>query len=191
VRRAFDWLTVFALIAAIAFIAARLERVATREFGGRATVVDGDSLEIGGNRVRLYGIDAPEFTQTCTRGADSYACGREARRALAALVRQGVQCSGNEIDRYDRLLAQCEAGGRDINREMVASGWAVAYGAYEADERAARAARRGLWAGDFQRPRDWRVEHSDATEPGHGLLTRLANWVAQIAGWRKTKDDGT
>lgn len=188
-RRIVDWLAVAGLIGLVALVTARLERVSTRELGGSAKVVDGDSLEIGATRIRLHGIDAPEFTQTCMRGGASYACGREARRALAALVTPGLQCSGNEIDRYGRLLARCEAGGRDINREMVASGWAVAYGAYEAEERAARQAGSGLWAGTFQRPRDWRAERGDATEPGHGLITRLANWIAQIAGWRASGGD--
>ncbi len=104
---------------------------------------------------------------------------------------KGVHCAGNEIDRYDRLLARCEARGRDINAAMVESGWAVAYGGYEAEERAARDARSGLWAGEFAMPRDWRASHGDAAETPHGLAARLANWLAQIAGWRKTETDGT
>ena len=188
-RRVADWLAVAGLIAAVAIVAARLERVSTREFGGRARVVDGDSLEIGAARIRLHGIDAPELHQTCMRGGADYACGREARSALAALAGEGVHCAGNEIDRYGRLLARCEAAGRDINREMVASGWAVSYGAYEAEERSARDAASGLWAGTFQKPRDWRAEHGGAAETGHGLLTRLANWLAQIAGWRGHEEE--
>ncbi len=70
-RRIADWLALIGLVAGLALVVTRLERVSTRELGGGATVVDGDSLEIGAVRIRLRGIDAPELRQTCTRDGAS------------------------------------------------------------------------------------------------------------------------
>jgi endonuclease YncB( thermonuclease family) len=127
---------------------------------GPARLVDGDSLFVGGREVRLKGIDAPEGRQSCTRGGRNWPCGEEARRELARLIAgQNVSCNSVESDQHGRLLAICTAGGRELNREMVRSGYAVSYGGFEIEEREARKAGRGLWSGEFQRPRDWRREH--------------------------------
>ena len=127
---------------------------------GRARAVDGDSLVLNGREMRLQGIDAPEFAQTCRRAGAEYACGREAHQALRALIRQAeVTCSGFERDRFGRLLVTCQAGGVDIAARLVSDGHAVAYGDYMIEEARARNARRGLWAGEFQMPRDWRASH--------------------------------
>lgn len=124
---------------------------------GHARLVDGDSFFMGGEEVRLVGIDAPEGRQSCTREGKSWPCGEEARRQLARLIggRQ-ISCRSVERDQHGRLLAICSAGAQELNREMVASGLALAYGNYEKEEAGARAARRGLWSGEFERPREWR-----------------------------------
>jgi endonuclease YncB( thermonuclease family) len=67
-----------------------------------------------------------------------------------------VNCAIEEIDRFERGLATCRVDGRDLNEAMVRDGFALAYGRYESEESAARAAKRGLWASKFERPRDWR-----------------------------------
>lgn len=127
---------------------------------GTARLVDGDSLFVDGREVRLKGIDAPEGRQSCTRAGQSWPCGEEARRELARLVSgQPVRCRSVETDQHDRLLGYCNAGDRELNREMVRSGYALAYGSFETEERDAKAARRGLWSGEFERPRDWRRNH--------------------------------
>lgn len=124
---------------------------------GAARLVDGDSLFVGGREVRLEGIDAPEGRQTCTRDGRGWPCGEEARRQLARLVDgRDVRCRSTETDQHGRLLGYCSAGGTELNREMVRAGYALAYGSFEAEEREAKAARRGLWSGEFERPRDWR-----------------------------------
>ena len=127
---------------------------------GRASVIDGDSLIVAGVEVRLQGIDAPEARQTCTRQGRDWDCGREASRRLAGLLRGGhVRCEGREEDEHGRLLARCRLGDADINRWMVEQGWAVSFGGYEGPEGRARAAKRGLWAGQFERPGDWRADN--------------------------------
>jgi endonuclease YncB( thermonuclease family) len=129
---------------------------------GRARIVDGDTIEIQGQRVRLFGIDAPEMAQTCrdARGED-YRCGLRATLALAARIGGGtVTCDQRDVDRYQRIVAVCSLGGEELNGWLVREGYAVSYRrfstAYVGDEEKARAERRGLWSGGFVPPEDWR-----------------------------------
>ncbi len=125
---------------------------------GPARVIDGDTLAIGAVRLRLFGIDAPEAAQTCTDAAGkAWACGVVATERLRALVATGeTRCEGEDVDRYGRLVARCHAGGREVNATLVREGLAEAYrkysGAFVAAEEAARAARRGIWAGAHLSP---------------------------------------
>ena len=165
--------------------AARLDRVAERSNAGNATVHDGDTLSVQGQRMRLSDIDAPEYRQICTIGGKAYPCGRQARAALAAMTAgKAVTCKGWERDKYDRLLAVCSVGSPalDINGAMVRQGWAVAYGGYRGEEAQARKAKRGLWQGEFQRPRDWRIEHEqDGTnEPERDVVAGIWAWLRQL-----------
>ncbi|KUO54178.1 MAG: hypothetical protein APF80_15980 [Alphaproteobacteria bacterium BRH_c36] len=128
---------------------------------GSARVIDGDSLYVAGREVRMEGIDAPEGRQSCRRDGREYACGDEARKLLHRLIGGGqVFCEGHEIDKHGRLLALCSAGNVDLNREMVAQGFAVAYGRFREEEKAAKGGGKGLWAGEFTPPRDWRRERN-------------------------------
>lgn len=141
---------------------------------GEARVGDGDSLRLSGVRIRLEGIDAPELDQRCTRNGVVYPCGREARAALQSMIEGAViTCRGRRHDRYDRLLARCTARETDINRAMVEAGWAVAYGDYEHAQAQARRAGRGLWAGQFERPQDWRRAQGSPPEQAHGGLAGI------------------
>jgi endonuclease YncB( thermonuclease family) len=132
---------------------------------GRAKVIDGDSLDLGGTQIRLFGIDAPEGRQTCLDAAGrNYRCGRSATKALRRLVgRSVVRCEKRDIDGYGRTVAVCFKDGIDLNGWMAENGWAVAYRHYSRDyvaaEERARAARLGIWAGRFEEPRLWRREH--------------------------------
>ena len=128
---------------------------------GRASVVDADTLDVGGTRVRLFGIDAPEKNQTCERNGTHWACGSEAAVALAVLLGdEEVRCEARGSDRNRRFIGLCWTGTIDVSRWMVEQGWAVAYRRFAADyvgaEDAARHERRGLWAGTFETPEDWR-----------------------------------
>lgn len=135
---------------------------------GRAK--DGDSLMVANTEVRLFGIDAPEFDQICRRGSDNWACGSEAAERLAALVTgKEVHCRSMGVDQHGRMLGRCTVGLTDINRSMVAAGLAVAYRRYSMDyvtaEAAAKASKRGIWAGTFAMPSDYRREGAAAAEP--------------------------
>jgi endonuclease YncB( thermonuclease family) len=128
---------------------------------GKARVIDGDTIEIGSERVRLHGIDAPEVRQTCIAYEKQWACGREATFALAFEVgHHWVTCRGDKRDRYGRLIAVCYVGPYDLGKRMVRDRWALAYRRYSMDyvndEVAARQARRGMWRGEFVPPWEWR-----------------------------------
>jgi endonuclease YncB( thermonuclease family) len=130
---------------------------------GALQVVDGDSLRRGDMDIRLHGIDAPEYRQSCRdkHGSD-YPCGKQATNSLRSLVgKQEVSCNSIETDRYGRAVAVCRIGGLEINGEMVRLGWAVAYArhslSYVRLEAEARRARRGIWAGSFEQPEDYRA----------------------------------
>jgi endonuclease YncB( thermonuclease family) len=131
---------------------------------GEVVVVDGDSLRIGEYAVRLAGIDAPELGQSCTGpGNIEWECGREARRELARQIdAKPVSCRDITIDEYDRIVATCtSASGADLSAGMVRSGYALADGRaprYVEDEASARVAGKGMWAGSFQTPWEWRAE---------------------------------
>jgi endonuclease YncB( thermonuclease family) len=182
-RRAFDLFLAVVILGLLALLAARLDRVATLRMAGAAVVNDGDTITIAGERIRLRGIDAPEYSQTCLRGGTKYACGREAREALRRLIgARPVACSGWQRDRYGRLLGDCTAGPTDLNRSLVEEGWAVAFGGYETEETSARQAGKGLWAGEFDRPRQWRDTHGSMAEDDHGRLDGFSAWLRMIFG---------
>jgi endonuclease YncB( thermonuclease family) len=127
---------------------------------GIAQVIDGDSLLIAGERVRLIGLDAPESDQDCERHGELWSCGADATAALEGLVLgRMVTCDVKGRDPDDRALAVCLVDGTDIGHEMVKQGLAITYGsdaAYYTEEVDAIGAQRGIWAGEFVRPYQWR-----------------------------------
>lgn len=131
---------------------------------GIVSVIDGDTIDMHGQRLRLYGMDAFESGQRCRDGRGAlFRCGREAAMALDALVRgQTVRCDVTGKDRYDRLIARCStAAAGDVSAALVEQGWALAFTRYSqryvAQEAAARRGQRGAWAGAFDAPADWRA----------------------------------
>lgn len=132
------------------------------ELNGVASVIDGDTVEIRGTRIRLHGIDAPESRQLCTRpSGQSWRCGQQAALALSDRIgRRSVICVARDTDRYGRTIAVCSQDGIDLNAWMVAEGWAVAYRQYSRDyvsaDTEARSAGRNIWSGTFVMPWDWR-----------------------------------
>ncbi|RRH72465.1 thermonuclease family protein [Falsigemmobacter faecalis] len=128
---------------------------------GIATVIDGDTIDIQKQRIRLHAIDAPESAQRCWKGASEWRCGQTATLALKNKIdRHPVRCEQINRDRYGRIVARCFLGETNLNAWLVEEGHAVAapqYGKdYIAHEARAQAARRGIWAGEFIVPSDWR-----------------------------------
>lgn len=134
--------------------------------GEPVRVIDGDTLKLGSERVRLWGIDAPESRQTCrdARGV-AFTCGQTAAAVLRGLIGQESPiCEMVERDRFGRMVARCQVSGLDLGGAMVAAGWAVDFerysgGRYQQEQETAKAAKRGLWAGRFIPPADWRKRH--------------------------------
>jgi endonuclease YncB( thermonuclease family) len=161
-------IAVFATAAALILLAVRVFNHVTVA-PGNVDVIDGDSFRRGKDEIRLNGIDAPEYRQTCRdETGHGWDCGKEAARALRSLVTGHiVACTGLDVDRYGRLVSRCKVGGLELNSEMVRLGWAIAYtrhGAfYLREEEEARRARRGLWGGTFDPPEDWRKLHRSET----------------------------
>jgi endonuclease YncB( thermonuclease family) len=129
---------------------------------GRSSVIDGDTLDIRGLRVRLHAVDAPESSQTCQDATGTrYRCGQKAALALSDRIGEAnVSCEQKDQDRYGRIVAVCSARGEDLNAWLVRQGLALAYRQYGKDyitqEDEARIAKRGLWAGTFTPPWDYR-----------------------------------
>lgn len=146
------------------------------EVTGVASVVDGDTLDLGAVTVRLHGVDAPEAGQRCQRAdGKSWPCGLRAADRLAGLADgRAVRCAVLERDQYGRLIGRCAASGsdggvRDVGRQMVREGLAWAFtrfsNDYVEDEVEARARRTGIWQGAAEAPWDYRAARwSDAAQ---------------------------
>ena len=132
---------------------------------GIVRVADGDSLEIGGARIRLEGIDAVELHQTCTDPkGQSWPCGERAWREVRNHVAgRRLRCEPKGRDRFGRVLAVCFLDdGSDLNAWIVRQGWAMTFGyarVYQAEQDEAKSAKRGIWAGSFTPPQEWRQRH--------------------------------
>lgn len=149
----------------VALAIAASPAAAEETFSGIPRIVDGDTIVVAGIRVRLFGIDAPESKQSCKNtGGAQYTCGIEAAEKLKAKVADSpVRCVQQNKDQYGRSVAVCSTPQFELNEWMVKSGNAVAYkqyggSVYAAAEDEARAAKRGIWSGEFDVPSDWRKE---------------------------------
>ncbi|HEV2896865.1 MAG TPA: thermonuclease family protein [Pseudaminobacter sp.] len=180
-RRVFDWFLAIAILGLLILLAARLDRAEIRLAGGSVIVNDGDTITLSGKRIRLRGIDAPEYSQSCRKAGSDYSCGRASRDALARLAGRGsVICKGRQHDRYGRLLADCTAAGVDLNGAQVESGWAIAYGDFEPEQERARKHGAGLWAGSFDDPRAWRDAHGGMVESDDDHGRSILDWLRRI-----------
>ena len=129
---------------------------------GKAKVVDGDTIAVGENRIRLHGIDAPESGQSCDNAIGlSYKCGQAATDRLSAIIGANeVRCDVKNEDRYGRLVAVCFSNKINLNEQLVFEGLVLAYQKYSADfvnaENIAKQNAAGLWGGKFVEPWEWR-----------------------------------
>lgn len=132
---------------------------------GKATVVDTSTIEIGGKRILLYGVESINRNQTCSLGGKLWECWAAAVRELQTLVDQGpASCDPvGDPDLYGRVLARCTIGSNNLNQDYVASGYGLAKvnetKDYAAAQKTARLAKAGLWQGKFQMPADFRLAH--------------------------------
>jgi len=140
-----------------------LPAAATAQTAGPARVLDGDTVEIAGRTIGLYGIDAPELEQSCQnrRGRRAYPCGEHAIRHLRLLIgEREVACDAPLGERRGRPVAVCRMGAHELAQQLVLEGWALADpddGAdYRRAEQAARGLKHGLWKGRFVTPWAWR-----------------------------------
>lgn len=149
---------------------------------GHASVIDGDTIEIHGERVRFNGIDAPESAQQCRDSAGkSYRCGSKSAAALDDLLKASspTRCEFVERDRYGRFVGDCfRADGISVQEFLVRSGWAMDWprysnGAYATFQDAAKAERIGIWAGEFQPPWEWRAAGGAAATPPAQIVPLL------------------
>ena len=129
-------------------------------------VVDGDSLQTAEKRIRLVGIDAPEYFQECEdENGKKYKCGQAAKAYLQVLIEKGHQngeklkCVSEGVDRYKRNLSVCYIGDLELNFEMVKAGYALAYKSekYALAEKRAKQRKKGIWQGKFMRPEIYRA----------------------------------
>ena len=141
----------------------RLRQTPIEIRGSAPRVVDADTLDVAGQRVRLQGIDAPESAQSCRRATGHrYRCGDSATQALRTRIGTGaVTCTIAGRDRYNRALGICYAAdGTDLNGWLVRQGYALAYRRYSTqyvpEENEAKATRSGIWADEFVPPWAWR-----------------------------------
>ncbi|RWP51376.1 MAG: thermonuclease family protein [Mesorhizobium sp.] len=158
---------------------------------GRASVIDGDTIEIHGQRVRFNGVDAPESSQQCDDAKGfRYQCGTKAAAALDRFLAASrpVLCEFVTWDSYGRYVASCaRADGSDVAGWLVENGYALDWpkysnGAYAARQATAEAAKRGIWSGSFEKPWDWRAEHRDDGQTTAAPLFTLGNSGCNIKG---------
>lgn len=129
-------------------------------------VIDGDTFELNGTKIRLYGIDAFERNQHCFKHDASINCGELATDYLSFLLTgRNISCVKKSSDRYGRNVSICTVDGVDISKMMVKQGWAKAYTeyslAYSEDEKFAKDNLLGAWTKEFVNPKEYREKKSD------------------------------
>ncbi|MEP2639630.1 thermonuclease family protein [Roseobacter sp.] len=158
-----------ALLAAA--VSAPVATNAQAAFSGAVRVVDGDTIDVAGTRVRLFGIDAPEAAQTCTtKQGRAWDCGAWVIDQVTTLFSGRLAvCEAITTDKYDRVVARCSVDGQDVGHELVSEGLAFAYRKYADEyvfaEKGAAIRDAGLHAGRVQNPSDFRKTHAAASGP--------------------------
>ena len=141
-----------------------------KEISGNAHIVDGDTIKINSKKIRLHGIDAPEFQQMCKKTyltiiffsfTKDYPCGKISTEKLKKKINNKViTCKILDTDRYKRLIGECYKRNLNLNSWLVSNGYAVAYRKYSkkyiSNEINAKNEKLGVWQGKFEMPWDFR-----------------------------------
>ena len=141
-----------------------------KEISGNAQIIDGDTIKIKSKKIRLHGIDAPEFKQMCKKTyltiiffsfTKNYPCGKISTEKLKKKINNKVvTCKILDIDRYKRLIGECFKRNLNLNSWLVSNGYAVAYRKYSkkyvSNEINAKNEKLGVWQGKFEMPWDYR-----------------------------------
>jgi endonuclease YncB( thermonuclease family) len=150
---------------------------------GVPKIREGDQIQIGNNRIRLGGIDAPSVDQLCLNNTgERWTCGVAARDELIKHADNKTwTCHVIQTDRRGRQVARCEVDGEDIQKWLVKNGWALSYVRfshdYDDDEKAAREAKAGMWQGAFIAPWDWRIRNKKTAILGAAKPVDNANTI--------------
>lgn len=137
---------------------------------GIPAIIDGDTIEVKGTRIRIAGIDAPEFSQlAATDDGEQHPVGQLSANHLGALIAgREVSVRLRATDIYGRVVSKCFCGSDDLGAKMVENGWAVATGKnYRQEEGMAKASRAGLWKTDFGCPAEHRRDGPAAESQDH------------------------
>ena len=140
--------------------------VLAKTINGKPRIIDGDTIHIKSNKIRLHGIDAPETKQTCKIGNEEWYCGKQSTKELKKLInKQNVECVINDVDIYNRYVAICYVDEININQWMVKNGWAIAYRYYSKDyineEEYADDNKLGIWKSKFIEPYLYRKKNKN------------------------------
>ncbi len=158
----------------LAFLVLSPTEANAQTISGTARVIDGDTIDIGGQRVRLHGIDAVEAEQTCKRNGERWSCGQDAKALLSSLADgKPVKCTQHDVDIYKRIVATCEAQWTDLGGAMIDAGLAVALPqfsrAYLENEALAKRRQTGIWGAEFDAPTEYRAAHPTAYRPAEQI----------------------
>lgn len=170
----------FVVLATVVLVLSGVSLALAETIVGRGSIIDGDTLEIHGTRIRLWGVDAPESTQLC-RGEDSlpYRCGAKAAKELDRFIAgRPISCQPVSRDAYGRTVATCAVDDVDLGDWLVQRGLALDWpkhskGRYERARREAEHTERGLWAGTFVAP--WLYRACSKTKGRSGDCSDGAN----------------
>lgn len=152
-----------------AFVLFALPVGAFAEVTGKIRVIDADTIDVAGTRVRLHAIDAPEMDQNChTKDGVAFACGAWASTQVRNRFEGKLaRCTPRDVDQYGRIVAQCQVSGADMGEVIVSEGWAFAfrhYGMeYDLTEKAAFVAGRGLHGAQVQSPAEFRAAKTQSS----------------------------
>jgi endonuclease YncB( thermonuclease family) len=138
-----------------------------QKISGKAFVLDGDSLKVAKKDIRLFGIDAPEYSQTCfNKKNKEYACGQVSKEFLIKLVGgKKIECFYAIKDKYQRYLSKCYVNDISVNEELIKNGMAIIYNFTESDEKMdslekqAKTSEIGIWQGSFELPKNYRKKN--------------------------------